>query len=480
MPSSQPSRGCLLFVIQSADSMARPIRALDGVSGIDAARALAEGVLNQLVALRAEGALGSAGWDVAALACTTDDQPLRHLLSGSDDWPFVPLENLSGEEIRLSEFPAVGPGGTGGLARAVGLLQTWLLTRDRPLRPLLVYCSDESGLGPELVPPAQWLRVLCTPCGPAVLAVCGFSSEFHKRVPPAPVERDPWRLAWQCATGTEKHALSLNDDSPERLVVLARTLGLVRERAPAWTLSGEQPVRCESRVLWAPSSSKSDEEYEDSFAVDEEAGRAVLADGASQGIFVNLWARRLTDRLLHLDDPNLLAGPLEQCRREWRDSIRYHERHPLEQDKIDTVGAAATLLALSLHCRDGRPRWRAAAVGDACLFWVRDGSVQSVFPVCRAVDFGVAPSLIPTRKQFAPKIRFLTAEGSGKMGDLYGLATDAVARYLLQSLETGQSINWRRYWDLDAESWREELRQLRRRRLIEDDDSTLLLLRLKG
>jgi hypothetical protein len=229
----------------------------------------------------------------------------------------------------------------------------------------------------------------------------------------------------------------------------------------------------------------SDEEYEDAFSVDPERGRAVVADGASQGIFCRQWAELLTRRFLEADldqfDQTGVAEWLTSCRREWRGSINYDELHGLQQDKVNEVGAAATLLALGVRRSSTKPggvRWRAAVVGDSCLFWVSGKRLVS-FPLCRSVDFGIAPDLLPTVRRFAPRIRLLTAEGVGKVGDLCGLATDAVAQYLLRSIESGCPLALERYWDMDAIAWREELQRLREGGCMVNDDSTLVLLKVK-
>jgi hypothetical protein len=477
-------RGCLIVAIHPTASMAAPVRALGGTSGLSAASALAGSLLQGLAELRADGRL-TAAWDVAVVATGTEGGPsLRNLLGGgSDHWPFVPLEQLQPGPVQVAEVR--GEAGNGGLARAAGLLQSWTLTQRRPLRPLVVYCSDEAGLGPDLLAPADVLRVQCDARGRPFLAVCGFSGEVHRRVSlmcPEATLRGPWRLAWACASGKERHALSLNAVSPERLLLIARKLSEGTQRSPGWTLGSGTPAACEARVLRAPSSSKTDDECEDEYAVDAEQGRAIVADGASQGIFVGDWAGLLARRFLHFagdpTDPDCLSEPLAECRRQWRSGIGYGELHALSQDKVDALGAASTLLALSLQKTADGHRWRAAGVGDGCLFWVRGEGLLASFPLCRSADFGVAPDLIPTRRQLVPNVRLLTAEGLGEVGDLYGLATDAVAQFLLQSLETGQTVNWQRYWDMDARRWRDELKELRARRLIADDDSTLVLLRV--
>jgi hypothetical protein len=246
-----------------------------------------------------------------------------------------------------------------------------------------------------------------------------------------------------------------------------------------------QPTRqpCEMRALWAAKDGNSAAEWEDAFACDPEAGLAVLADGASQGIFSRLWARTLTRRYLigrpDLDDPAAVSDWLAGCRVEWMSGIHYNDLHGLEQDKIDRIGAAATFLAFEVH-RGGREvRWRVGAVGDTCFLCIRDGRLVVSFPLACSDDFGIAPDLTTTLPRLAPQIRFVTVEGTGKVGDLYGLATDAVAEFLLRCYELDEAPDWQRYWDMDQEGWQEEVRRLREQRRIVNDDSTLLMVRVR-
>lgn len=484
-PSQPAQRGCLLFVIQTTDSMTRPIPTLRGMTGWTAARRLTEGVLTNLVAKEQTSA---DVWDVAVMA---DDGRLRCLLpGGSDDRPFVPLSKLAGSQpVRLNNAEVVGTGSPGGLGRAALLLQGWLLAQPRPLQPILVYCGDEQGLGRGLAFMGQSLRILRTPPDRWVLAVCGFTPEIDRSVKLPCVIGDVagacWRSAWKISSGGttprgEIRFLAVNDFSPHSLVQRARKAASQRSGlSSSWRLGGGLPVPCESRVLWAPKDGNSDEEYEDAFAIADD--RAVIADGASQGIFAKVWADLLARRFLDVDPdlaaPDPSAGWLPEARSEWRVTFGYDSLHPMQQDKVDDTGAAATLAALCVRQAENGHRWRAAALGDSCLFWIRGGRVLATFPLCRSADFGIAPDLVPTVKRFAPQVRFVTAEGVGKPGDLYGLATDAVAQHLLQSLETEQPIDWQRLWDMDDNQWRMELQRLRAQRRIVNDDSTLVLMR---
>ena len=56
-------------------------------------------------------------------------------------------------------------------------------------------------------------------------------------------------------------------------------------------------------------------------------------------------------------------------------------------------------------------------------------------------------------------------------------ATDAMAQRLLAEVESGTPPDWDRFWDLDPETWRQEIEALRDQNAIVNDDCTLLVLR---
>jgi hypothetical protein len=245
----------------------------------------------------------------------------------------------------------------------------------------------------------------------------------------------------------------------------------------------KKPVACEVRALWTPKDGNSPDECEDGYAVDGPGGVAALADGAGSGIFSRQWARELTSRYLadrpDLGDATATAAWILACRTAWMASIDHPSMHPLQQEKVDRTGAAATFLTLSVRQVAGRPAWQVRAVGDSAFFWERDGVLQAAFPLFRSSDFGIAPDLLRTQRRITTHVRPVTAQGTGKVGDLYGLATDAVAQFLLRCHEREQFPGLQRYWDMDDVGWRQEVQRLRQEKRIVNDDSTLVLMRIR-
>ena len=98
-------------------------------------------------------------------------------------------------------------------------------------------------------------------------------------------------------------------------------------------------------------------------------------------------------------------------------------------------GAFATFLGLVIADRN----WFALAVGDSCLFQVRQGQLIRVFPLMRAADFSNAPWLVGSRTSpiEVPHKNGLQQMGDCWPGDRLWLMTDALAQWFLIQAESG-------------------------------------------
>src|SRR5581483_11095363 len=89
-------------------------------------------------------------------------------------------------------------------------------------------------------------------------------------------------------------------------------------------------------------------------------------------------------------------------------------------------GAFAAMVGLSL-VEDGT--WSAMAVGDCCLFQVRDDALVVSFPMKRSADFSLTPLLIGSRQERNAGLAQAKRERSGgwEAGDVFYLMSDALA-----------------------------------------------------
>ncbi|AFY68522.1 hypothetical protein Pse7367_0205 [Thalassoporum mexicanum PCC 7367] len=135
------------------------------------------------------------------------------------------------------------------------------------------------------------------------------------------------------------------------------------------------------------------------------------------------------------------------------------------------AGTFATLLGLEI---DANNYWRAMAIGDSCLFVVRDGQLLHSFPIDHASQFSHRSSLVGSllNAETLPTIKHLCDRAV--VGDEFYLVTDALASWILRQIEANanpwQELN--KFSDRHAfGDWVEHLRD---RHLLQNDDTTML------
>jgi hypothetical protein len=263
-------------------------------------------------------------------------------------------------------------------------------------------------------------------------------------------------------------------------------------------------MRFESRSLWIAKDTEMPQCYEDAFCLDAERGAAAIADGVSEGIFSGPWARILTETVVaeppNLNDPAEFQAWLAQRRTTWAGQIDTSRLAWYQRPKL-IDGGMSTLLWLTLWPNDGQgdcPNFRLSengtvpfdskpgsylletfAIGDCCLFHVREGNLIRSFPLQSAAEFDLTPGMIGSVDQKRDHLlEFKTVADVCLPGDLLALCTDALAQWALGRSDAGSPVDWERYWEMPAESWQEEIAALRRDRQMRYDDTTLLLLRV--
>jgi hypothetical protein len=200
----------------------------------------------------------------------------------------------------------------------------------------------------------------------------------------------------------------------------------------------------------------------------------VVCDGASESMLAGAWAGQLAARVVKqaAAHPGFAArrGGLAEaiCAAAWAWAdwtegyvadrvaagrpIAWYEQPKLEQ------GAYSTVLAVELVPVRPRPgagddmmvvadmvtepkewSWYAAALGDTCLFQVRDEQLVSAFPLDDAAAFSASPALAGSRNRDLAQLSAHTvlASGSCMPGDQVFLATDALAAWFLAEVGRG-------------------------------------------
>lgn len=240
-----------------------------------------------------------------------------------------------------------------------------------------------------------------------------------------------------------------------------------------------------------------EEEYEDAFwpeqDIDRElpAFRAAVADGATESSFSGEWARllvrawcrgRLTERRLWRD--------LRQIQRKWLTEVASRPLPWYAEEKLRS-GAFSTLLGL--HVRDDSAgergmAWVAVAIGDSCLFQVREDELVLAHPLSSSTQYTTTPLLLSSEGSANAPLRDarLFVSGRCRPGDTFYLMTDALAHWFHTGVEQGHRP-WRALDGL--QSWPDDrklgwIRQLQDRnpsrsdRGVRNDDVTLVTVRV--
>jgi hypothetical protein len=194
-----------------------------------------------------------------------------------------------------------------------------------------------------------------------------------------------------------------------------------------------------------------------------------VADGATEASFSGRWAEMLTRAYARGQLANgQLGETLPKLQTAWSDEIGGKSLPWYAEEKV-RQGAFSSLLGLTL--RDGS--WSALAIGDSCLFQVRDDELLTAFPLADSSQFGSTPLLLSSNARRNTQLadHLLCAGGEVVPGDRFLLMTDAVACWFLAAVEAGQRP-WR---DLPTSrgfpGW---LERLRNDRAIRNDDTTIV------
>jgi hypothetical protein len=254
-------------------------------------------------------------------------------------------------------------------------------------------------------------------------------------------------------------------------------------------------VRLFAQAFWVPKSGNHPGEYEDAFAPrplpgeDKEVSdfRAAVADGATETSFSRLWARLLVGSYVRGQlVPDRFPLALHRLQERWHREVT---RKPLPwyaQEKIIS-GAAAALVGLHMWDGDAEPdggAWEAMALGDSCLFHVRDGRAIERFPLHSASEFSNRPFLLSSNVLASEgwQDHLKTASGVWRSDDSFYLMSDALAAWFMRSEESGGSpcAFLRDLGTTDNPDFAGWIGDLRSERHIRNDDVTLVRTDLIG
>ncbi len=251
------------------------------------------------------------------------------------------------------------------------------------------------------------------------------------------------------------------------------------------------------RTLWMAKAGNRPEECEDSYAFDPLAcrvgsmgvntARIAVSDGASESAFARSWSQVLSQSFI--DRPLDLSGIGQDALESWLapgqqawDATVPWDRIPWHGEAKARAGALATLLGLTISpAGAGALSWQAVAIGDCCLFIVRDGKLLRSFPLDDAAQFNNTPVLIcsnpANNRGLGGHVR--QERGDCAPGDLFLLASDALACWMLEDHAQGGSP-WDTLLALDShQAWEEWVNTQRQERIMKNDDTTLVVVEVE-
>jgi hypothetical protein len=229
------------------------------------------------------------------------------------------------------------------------------------------------------------------------------------------------------------------------------------------------------RLTWRafafPKEGHCSEEMEDTYAADAVAGRFAVADGVSESAFAGAWAQVLTGTFVRSRER--FSDWLPMAQEAWLVQCQRPNMPWYIEDKFEE-GAYATFLGVFFR---GPLRWHASAVGDCCLFHVREGRLVRAFPVGRSKDFGTRPPALRSRSDGDKEAtKYLHRWGRWREGDVMMLATDALAHWFLRQVEEGEEP-WKECLQLESQAqFADWVRQRRQTKEIRNDDTTLMVI----
>ncbi len=184
---------------------------------------------------------------------------------------------------------------------------------------------------------------------------------------------------------------------------------------------------------------ESPDDCQDACAQNDEKGCYAIADGATRSFFPKEWATLLVEHFCESAD-------LSSAKTDWRDWIvpiqqkwydqieeKVNERNLFYLTNSFNAQESAVSTFIGIEFSKDSDAWEAMIVGDSCLFHKSDSEFKS-YLIENSADFTSRPEVFGSFNKdnhFEPKF----IGGDTKPGDTFILATDALAKWILEHKE---------------------------------------------
>jgi hypothetical protein len=193
------------------------------------------------------------------------------------------------------------------------------------------------------------------------------------------------------------------------------------------------------RQLLLPKLGHEASECEDVIAVDMQACRFAVADGATEAFDARKWAERLAQRWVRNETTltveefrRWVANEGRELHESWNDlSLSWYS-----EEKART-GSFAAFIGVELDLKTDSTSWKAIALGDACLLHCRGGALLKSLPLSQSGSFNSTPALVASDASLHENSMqsVVVDSGSCQSGDVLLLMSDAAAAWCLQAFE---------------------------------------------
>ena len=226
---------------------------------------------------------------------------------------------------------------------------------------------------------------------------------------------------------------------------------------------------------------------QDATGVNKDRDRYAIADGATRSFFPKTWAEILVKGFceestlpLHQESWREWIEPLRQKWLEQVTSTVQETKRYIAIDRLSKSESAASTF-VGLEVDRGKSVWKAMIIGDSCLFHVSDSKLEKSHLIEKSEGFTNRPDIFASFAKdslYEPEFR----TGQVKTGDILILATDALAKWIIQHEEEGKFNDaLKRLIKIEANSEKqfndfvEEARESDGIRLVNDDVALLLI-----
>ncbi|CAN5242549.1 hypothetical protein BH10CYA1_BH10CYA1_09080 [soil metagenome] len=168
--------------------------------------------------------------------------------------------------------------------------------------------------------------------------------------------------------------------------------------------------------------------------------RASVSDGATDSIFSKLWAQLLAFGYgAGKWASDITAESIMEEQGAWLDFLGKQQLPWYAEEKAE-LGAFAAMVGLTLF--DDTKQWTAMALGDCCIFHIRNGECVRSFPISESAAFSNFPLLlcsVADRNSNVFDSKQVILDGTWQTGDQFVLMSDTVACWFISQIENGNA-----------------------------------------